>query len=68
MELATFLKLSKKFADLGSSVQQQLIEAADGNLDDQNVDALKMCKNLLRQLQIVGVNGAQDLFDDIEKL
>jgi hypothetical protein len=65
MDLRTFLKLAKKFADLGDAVGAQLIDAAHGNIEGQNLNALKLCHGLLKQLDGYGVDGAVELQNDI---
>jgi hypothetical protein len=65
MDLRTFLKLAKQFANLGDTVGSQLIEAADGDVEGQNPNALKLCHGLLKQLDGYGVDGAVELQNEI---
>jgi hypothetical protein len=61
MDLTTFLKLAKQFRDLGDAIGDQLVDAAYGNIEDQNPNALDACHRLLKQLDGYGVEGAVEL-------
>lgn len=66
MDITTFLRLAKKFSDLGDAVGEQLIDAADGaDLDKLNPNALRMCRPLLRLLDGYGIEGAAQLSNEI---
>lgn len=65
LDLLTFLRLAKEFRDLGDAVGDQLIDAANGNIEDQNPNALRMCHGLLKVLDGYGVDGAVELQREI---
>lgn len=65
IDIRAFLKLAKEFADLGDAIGAQLIDAAYGNAEDQNPNALKLCHRLLKQLDGWGVDGAVELQNEI---
>lgn len=67
MDVCAFLALAKQFAALGDAVGAQLIDAAYGNIEDQNPNALNLCHKLLKQLDGYGVDGAIELQNDIYK-
>jgi hypothetical protein len=66
MDIQDFLRLAKQFSDLGDAVSCQLIDVAIGEpIEDQNPNALRACHGLLKELIKHGVDGAQDLQEEI---
>ena len=68
MDLQTFLRLAKKYNDLGWSVQGQLRAVSNGeNMGDQNPYALSICADFLDCLSNEEVTGAYDLAEEISE-
>lgn len=66
MDLRTFLKLAKKYNDLGWAVQAQLIEVCDGaDPASKNANAMKMCERFLTERDTAAIDGVQDVLEAI---
>jgi len=69
MNLEQFLAAAVVFRDLGDAVGNQLSAAASGEaVEDQNVNAMRACRSLLRLLVRREVDGAADLLAEIDSL
>jgi hypothetical protein len=69
LHITTFLRLARQYANLGTAVQDQLDSLAEnGEVTDENPNALKMCKNLVRSLNNYGFEDADVVLAAITKI
>ena len=66
MELLNFLRMARKYSAMGSSVHDQIDDVLNGeNMEDLNSNALAWIRDLLVELEKVGVEDNLDLQGDI---
>lgn len=67
MYIDTVIRLAKKFADMGTTVQDQAVACLTGDesMDEQNDNALEMIADWLDECDKRGVDGAEDYAADI---
>mgnify|MGYP006903146342 CR=1 FL=1 len=67
MDLDTFLRLATQLNDMGWVVTEQLTSIAAGKpIADQNFNVLRIIQGFLTHLSTAGVEGADELMDEIE--
>lgn len=66
MDIYDFLKLAKKYSDLGDAIQSQLLAVVEGDsVDRQNPNAMRYA---LRFLQVAERHGVEDVEYLIEEI
>lgn len=67
MSINEFIILAKRYNDLGWWLQKQLVDVANGDLDDCNPNTLRELRKFLRYAARFDIEGAEELIEDIDE-
>jgi hypothetical protein len=67
MDLHTFLRLAKRYSDMGWSIQEQLVDVAGGqSMFEQNTNALSIIAKFLHDAGD-DLDGGEEMAEEIER-